>query len=186
MQILLFLIFLAVPVIEIALFIEAGRIIGIVPTIAITIATAIAGSFLMRVQGFATLSRFSQALEKGEMPVTPVIDGIGILCAGLLLLTPGLFTDVLGLLLFVPPIRRGIAKWLFAKAIKSGNVHFRAYRQGQGPKAQSRQPPPRSSDFKRSSNVVDAEFETVEPGESENGQSDTKADGDKDSPWKQK
>ena len=177
MQIFLFLIFIAVPIIEIALFIEAGRTIGLVATIAITIGTAIAGSFLMRVQGFAALNRFTQAIGKGEMPVTPVIDGIGILAAGLLLLTPGLFTDAIGLLLFVPPIRRWLGKWVFDRARRSGRVQFRSFghggardggRGGDGPSPRPGGPTPGDTSFTKSADVVDAEFETVDPEEGEN------------------
>jgi UPF0716 protein FxsA len=184
MQIFLFLIFIAVPIIEIALFIEAGRTIGVVATIAITIGTAIAGSFLMRVQGFATLSRFTQAIEKGEMPVMPVIDGIGILAAGLLLLTPGLFTDTIGLLLFVPPIRRGLAKWAFERAKRSGRVQFRTFGRGGGDGGRPRPggPSPGDAGFTKSADVVDAEFETVDPKDGEDGA--TPLDRDRGAPGK--
>lgn len=198
MQILLFLIFIAVPIIEIALFIEAGKVIGLWPTIAITIGTAIAGSFLMRVQGFATLSRFSQAADRGEMPVTPVIDGIGILSAGLLLLTPGLFTDAIGLLLFVPPIRRGLLKWAFGRALQSGRVHFRTFggtRGGGGEEPRSAGPPPRGRKpgFAKSEDVVDAEFETITPDEASDDATPLDPDDPDrprrrrdDSPWRNK
>src|SRR5262245_56211775 len=130
MPLILFLIFIVVPIAEVAVFIEAGRLIGVVPTILLTIGTAIAGSLLMRIQGFTVLHRLTQSLEKGEMPVTPVIDGIGILAAGILLMTPGLLTDIIGFMLFIPPLRRGLAKWLFRRAIQSGTVHIRTYAGG--------------------------------------------------------
>ena len=183
MQIFLFLTFIAVPIIEIALFIEAGRVIGLLPTILITIGTAIAGSFLMRVQGFATLSRFSQAVEKGEMPVTPVVDGIGILSAGLLLLTPGLFTDAIGLLLFVPPVRRGIAKWLFGQALKRGTVKFRSFNRGDASPPRSGGAAPRDTGFKKSDDIIDAEFETIEPQDKTGNREENSRHGKKDSPW---
>ncbi len=186
MQILLFLVFIAVPIIEVALFIEAGRVIGLVPTIAITIGTAIAGSFLMRVQGFATLSRFSQAVEKGEMPVTPVVDGIGILSAGLLLLTPGLFTDAIGLLLFVPPVRRGIAKWLFGQALKRGTVKFRTFNSSGAHPPHSDGAPPKDADFKKSDDIIDAEFETIDPQDETGNREENTHHGKKDSPWQKK
>ena len=68
MALILFLIFIVVPIAEVAVFIEAGRLIGVLPTIAITIGTAIAGSILMRLQGFSALNRFAQALEKARCP----------------------------------------------------------------------------------------------------------------------
>lgn len=191
MQILLFLIFLVVPIVEIALFIQAGQLIGLWPTIAITIGTAIAGSFLMRVQGFATLNRFSQAAQRGEVPVTPVIDGIGIFAAGLLLLTPGLLTDTIGLLLFVPPFRRALAKWAFGKALASGRVHVRTYGAGSdgGPKPQA--PPRGGKGFRKSDDVIDAEFETIDPKDNGDGaepldrdENDRSRSRKKDSPWR--
>ena len=186
MALVLFLIFIVVPIAEIAVFIEAGRLIGLVPTIAITIGTAIAGSFLMRIQGFATLNRFAQSLEKGEMPLTPVIDGIGILAAGLLLLTPGLLTDTIGFLLFVPHIRRGLARWAFQKALRSGHVHIRTMGRGDagGPPPGFR--PRGGGTFKKSDNVVDAEFETVDPSENGGGSHAAPADGKRNgnSPWR--
>lgn len=192
MQIVLFLIFIVVPIVEIALFIQAGQLIGFWPTIAITIGTAIAGSFLMRVQGFATLNRFSQAAQRGEVPVTPVIDGIGIFAAGLLLLTPGLLTDTIGLLLFVPPFRRGLAKWAFGKALESGRVHVRTYGANSSGGTKPQGPPPRGDKgFRKADDVIDAEFETIDPkdngGEAEpldRDQNDRSRSRRKDSPWR--
>lgn len=163
MQILLFLLLLAVPVVEITLFLEAGRVIGIIPTILLTIGTAVAGTALMQAQGLATLNRIRQSLEKGEMPIAPVIDGMGIFVAGILLLTPGFLTDVLGLLMFVPPIRRGVGRWLFSKLARGGQVRFGTYG------TSDPVPPPRGrpagDGFKKADDVVDAEFETIDPEE---------------------
>jgi UPF0716 protein FxsA len=194
MQIFLFLAFIAVPIIEIALFIKAGQLIGVLPTIALIIGTAIAGSFLMRVQGFAVLNRFTEAAAKGEMPLVPVIDGIGILVAGLLLMTPGFFTDILGIMLFIPPARRAAMRWLFTKALAGGRVHVRRYGAsgpGAGPRADPRpetQPgagrPPRQGGpgFRKADDVIDAEFETIEPDEA----AKQPGTGAKKSPWGRK
>lgn len=197
MRIFLFLAFIAIPILEIFLFIQAGQIIGVLPTIALTVVTAIAGSFLMRVQGFTALNRFSQAAAKGEMPVTPVIDGIGIFAAALLLLTPGFFTDAIGLLLFIPPVRRAALPWIFSGAVTRARVHVRSAGAsgGQSGPESPRKPEPRSGQgegsdrpqrpapgFQKSDNVIDAEFETIEPKEAakDPGKS-TKA---KRSPWR--
>lgn len=167
MRLLLFIFFLAVPIAEIALFIQAGELIGLLPTIAITIGTAVAGSFLMRVQGFAALNRFGEAASRGEMPVTPVMDGLGILAAGLLLLTPGLLTDTIGLLLFIPPVRRGLARWLFRSAVESGKVRFAGFGKSGSYSRESGYRGNAASGFKKpdNGNVVDAEFETISPDE---------------------
>ena len=191
MQIVLFMIFIVVPIVEIALFIQAGQLIGLWPTIAITIGTAIAGSFLMRVQGFATLNRFSQAAQRGEVPITPVIDGIGIFAAGLLLLTPGLFTDAIGLLLFVPPFRRALTKWAFGRALESGRFHVRAYGASANGGTKPQGPSRGGKGFGKSDDVIDAEFETIDP--QDNGDRAEPLDRDennrsrsrkKDSPWR--
>jgi UPF0716 protein FxsA len=188
MQIYLFLAFLAVPFIEIALFIKAGQLIGVLPTIALTVVTAIAGSVLMRVQGFAVLNRFTEAAAKGEMPLTPVIDGIGILVAGLLLMTPGFFTDALGILLFVPALRRAGMRWVFSRALAGGRVHMRTYgtrgpgdRPASGP-APGRQPGSKPG-FKKADNVIDAEFETITPDKTDNDEPGSTGRAKK-SPWR--
>ena len=89
----LFLIFLGVPIIEIALFIKVGGAIGLLPTLAIVILTAIAGTALMRRQGLKALDQLRASLEQGGDPVGPIAHGALILVAGVLLLTPGFFTD---------------------------------------------------------------------------------------------
>ncbi len=200
MPLILFLLFIVLPIAEIAVFIEAGRVIGVAATIALTLATAFAGSILMRMQGMAALQRFMLAAEKGEMPLLPVIDGMGILLAGVLLLTPGLLTDAIGLLLFVPAVRRAVARAAFQRLLTSGHVHFH-YRgsasdwprggsaprtgPGRGPLRQDGRP-------HRSKHVVDAEFEEVDPRESgkkpprlEQGDEDERNSGDKSSPWRE-
>jgi UPF0716 protein FxsA len=192
MLLVLFLIFIVVPIAEVAAFIEAGRLIGVLPTILITIGTAIAGSLLMRIQGLATVNRLMLSLEKGEMPVTPVADGMGIMAAGLLLLTPGLITDTIGFLLFIPPLRRGLTKWLFRKALQRGTVNIRTFRRGDagapGPGSRPRGRPT----FVKSDDIVDAEFETIDPGEDkgatgpDDGDDDKKTGGKpkRGSPWR--
>lgn len=91
MAILLLAAFIAVPVIEIAAFIEVGGWIGLWPTIGIVIATAFAGTTLLRLQGLAVLRRFQESASRNELPVTEVFDGLCLLIAGALLLTPGVF-----------------------------------------------------------------------------------------------
>lgn len=191
MLLVLFLIFIVLPIAEVAAFIEAGRLIGVLPTILITIGSAIAGSLLMRIQGLATVNRLMQSLDKGEMPVTPVVDGMGIMAAGLLLLTPGLISDVIGFLLFIPPLRRGLAKWLFRKGLQSGTVNIRTFRRGgagaPGPGSKPRGRPT----FVKSDDIVDAEFETIDPAEGKSASGPTEDD-DKEtggkpkrgSPWR--
>ena len=124
MKYLLFCIFVVVPIAEIAMFIQVGDVIGLWPTIAIIIVTAFLGTALLRFQGLATLARAQGALNAGELPLESVIHGVFLLIAGLLLLTPGFITDFVGFLLFIPPLRLGIAQWVIHKFKNAKNIHI--------------------------------------------------------------
>ncbi len=102
---------LAIPVAEIAAFIVVGQWIGVLPTLACIVLTAIIGSFLLRRQGLATLSAIRQEVDAGRMPGRQLVHGLMIALAGVLLMTPGFVTDTLGFLLFVPAVRD--AAWRF-------------------------------------------------------------------------
>lgn len=106
MGFLVLLIVLGLPVVEIWLMIEIGQDIGAFPTIALILGTAGLGMLLFRVQGMATLTRVQEHLDRGEAPVGELLSGLGLLVAGFMLLIPGFLTDAVGLLLFVPPLRR--------------------------------------------------------------------------------
>ena len=95
---LLFILLLVVPIVEIALFIKVGGLIGVWPTIGIVIATALAGAALLRRQGLATLRSARASLADNRFPIDEVFDGLCLAVAGALLLTPGFFTDAVGLL----------------------------------------------------------------------------------------
>lgn len=106
---ILFLLFLIVPLVEIAILIQIGRVIGAWPTILLVIVTAAIGAGLFRQQGLSTLSRVQAQLDDGNLPATELIEGVILLVAGAMLLTPGFFTDVLGFLILVPTIRARLA-----------------------------------------------------------------------------
>ena len=112
MGLIVLFIFIAIPLIEIGLFIEVGGRIGMWPTILIVVATAIIGTALLRQQGLSALSRLQNSLAMGEPPLAPVFDGFCLLAAAILLLTPGFFTDTLGFLLFISPLRVAIRNYL--------------------------------------------------------------------------
>ena len=101
---------IATPIAEIALFIEIGGQIGLWPTLAVVVLTALLGTGLLRVQGLATLGRMQESLARNRFPAVELFDGICLLIAGVLLLTPGFLTDALGFLLLVPPVRAGLRR----------------------------------------------------------------------------
>ena len=101
----LFLLFLAVPLIEIALFIQVGGWIGLWPTLLIVVLTAIAGTYLVRSQGGQAMNQMRRSFDELRDPTEPLAHGAMILFSGALLLTPGFFTDAVGFALLVPPVR---------------------------------------------------------------------------------
>lgn len=112
---LLFALFVIVPLIEVALFIKVGGLIGILPTLALTVLTAIAGTVLARHEGLATLRLAQESLDRGEIPVAEVISGVVLLVAAVLLITPGFFTDTVGFVLMLRPVRL----WLGTRAMRT-------------------------------------------------------------------
>ncbi|HGF7200693.1 TPA: FxsA family protein [Vibrio cholerae] len=119
--ILLFL-FIAVPVIEIALFIQVGGVLGVWLTIALVLLTAIVGASLVRSQGLQTLLTVQQRLAQGQLPAQQILEGVMLAVAGVLLLTPGFFTDILGMLVLLPAPRAYLAKQLMSR-VMVGNIH---------------------------------------------------------------
>ncbi len=107
--------FLAVPLTEIAVFILVGSQIGVLPTILFVLLTAVAGATLLRIQGFGVLSRIRSQLDAGRLPGRDLGNAAMILAAGVLLLTPGFVTDTIGLMLFIPPVRDSIWRFLASR-----------------------------------------------------------------------
>lgn len=101
----LLVLFLALPLMEIAAFVIVGSRIGVLATIGIVILTAFAGALLVRVQGFGLLRRIQAETEAGRVPQREMVHGLMVLVAGFLLLLPGFVTDAMGLLLFIPAFR---------------------------------------------------------------------------------
>src|SRR6476659_7299379 len=109
---LLLLIFIVVPIAELAVIIQVGQQIGVWLTIAILIADSILGGLLMRSQGRVSWRRFNEALQVGRIPAREVLDGALVIFGGAFLLTPGFITDILGALLLLPPTRAVIRRIL--------------------------------------------------------------------------
>ncbi len=94
--------FVVVPVVEFTLLIEIGRRLGTVDTLILVFGTGILGAYLARLEGFRLLRRIQGEMESGVMPAEPLLDGLLVLAAGIVLITPGLLTDIVGLLLLIP------------------------------------------------------------------------------------
>jgi len=120
---ILFIIFVLVPIIEIALFIQAGDWFGLAPTLFMIILTAVIGVSLLRQQGLSTLYKAQQKMNYGEIPAMEMVEGIMLAVAGALLITPGFFTDSVGFLLLIPPFRR----YLFTTSLQNKmNMHVQS------------------------------------------------------------
>jgi UPF0716 protein FxsA len=136
---LLIALFIVVPLVELYVIIQVGGAIGVLPTIAILLADSILGSMLLRSQGRAAWQRFQAALAERRPPAREVFDGAMIIVGGTLLLTPGFITDIVGLILLIPPtraiVRRGLTA--FAKRRGAARVAFWGFgqydRRRQGP-----------------------------------------------------
>lgn len=107
----LLFVFLIVPLIEIALFVTVGGAIGLLGTLVIVIVTALFGSTLLRSQGLATLFQLKTAVITMDDVTQPALHGVLLFAAGLLMLTPGFFTDAVGLALLIPNVRQALIQW---------------------------------------------------------------------------
>ncbi|PLX87849.1 MAG: membrane protein FxsA [Desulfuromonas sp.] len=126
----LLVIFTLVPVFELFLLIEVGRVLGTAQTVLLIIATGIAGAWLARTQGIDTLKKIQAQTAQGQMPAGSMIDGMIIFVGGLLLLTPGFCTDLLGFSCLVPLTRslwrQAIVVWL-EKQLRQGTLTIRRF-----------------------------------------------------------
>ena len=146
--------FIAIPLIEIVVFTNIGDLIGLWWTLAVVVATALAGTAMLRIQGIAVLYRAKAHLDKGKMPLREIFDGLCLLIAGALLLTPGFVTDIAGCLLFLRFIRTLLGLMVTRHLVAISNF-----------KAQSFWTP-RASEAKQESkfrNIIEGEFEEVAP-----------------------
>ncbi len=123
----LFLLFTAVPLLELMILIELGSTFGLAPTIGLVLLTGAIGAWAARAQGFYVLSRIQDELGQNRLPAAQLVDGAMVLVGGVLLITPGLLTDLTGFALMVPAIRAVIRRWLmhkFEKMVQEGKVHI--------------------------------------------------------------
>jgi len=118
----LFLLFIVMPIAEIAVLIQVGGAIGGWTTIGIVILTAVLGTAMLRQQGLATLNRAQSRMQQGEMPAQQMLEGLLLLIGGVLLLTPGFITDFFGFCTLIPWSRQFIARKLTSGTLSGFNV----------------------------------------------------------------
>lgn len=112
------IIFILIPILEIAAFINIGGMIGVWPTVAIALLTAMIGGSIIRYQGFITTENIRTAISRGKTPIPELFDGLCLVASGALLITPGFVTDTIGLALLVPPIR-DLIRGYFSKGFQA-------------------------------------------------------------------
>jgi UPF0716 protein FxsA len=122
MRLGLLLIFAAIPFLEIAVMIKVGQALGFWPALAMIVASAVLGTYVLYEQGFQVLGRAMEAMARGKPPVGPVVDGVFLALAGLLLIVPGFLTDIFGLALLVPRVRHGFAAWSIRRVLRSAEM----------------------------------------------------------------
>ncbi len=105
---LLAIVFIVLPIVELAVIIQVGQAIGVFNTIAVLLLVSVVGAWLVKREGMGVWNRFQRQVQTGVVPGREIADGVLILFAGALLLTPGFVTDVLGILLLLPPVRAAI------------------------------------------------------------------------------
>lgn len=161
------------PFVEIAGFIIVGRAIGVLPTLGLIILTAMIGAALLRIQGFGVLQRLNTDVNDNEDPGRDLIHGAMIVIAGILLLIPGFVTDILGFLLFIPPIRDLVWKYMSRNvmSVSERTVYFRSGGAGPG-RGRGGPQPRRPGEGPKVVDLDSSDFSSSEP--------------DPNSPWKDK
>lgn len=122
------LLFIGLPLLELAILVKLGTVIGFWPTMAIVVATGFLGALLAQMQGLWVWTRIQRELRAGRMPGSELVDGFMILVGGIVLLTPGLLTDLFGFLLLVPWTRAWVKRRLrrkFERMMRSGRADIR-------------------------------------------------------------
>ena len=122
------LLFVVVPLLELALLIQMGRIVGFWPTIALVVFTGLSGAWLARAEGLRTMWKLRHDVANGRVPGQAIMDGVAVLAGGALLLTPGIITDVIGFGLLFPATRHAMQKRIMIRlerSIQDGTVQVR-------------------------------------------------------------
>jgi UPF0716 protein FxsA len=112
---LLILLFIVIPIAELYVILKVGDLIGILPTIALLVADSLLGAWLLKSQGRTVWRRFQETMQAGRVPHRELFDGVLVIFGGAFLITPGFLTDIVGVLLLLPPTRALVRRWLIRR-----------------------------------------------------------------------
>jgi len=153
---------IALPMLELVLLIKTGQAIGVWATLGLLLGAAVIGGAIMSRQGISVARRTQEALAAGRPPVGPVLDGAFLLLAGALLISPGFITDVMALMLLVPPIRRKVARWCVRRLVERAHVQVKMYEaRSRGEPGPGPAGPKPSSGGEVGGPVIEGEFERL-------------------------
>jgi UPF0716 protein FxsA len=166
MPLVLLLVLIAFPLLELGVLIKVGRIIGVWPTLAIVVGTALLGVAILRREGFAAPFKIQEALARGEAPIGTMADRAMVVGAAVLLITPGLIADAIGLLLLIPIVRHGLALWasrgLFGTAdIRMDRWTIRRSREGRRAADKASEPGP-ASENDGNGPIIEGDFRRID------------------------
>ena len=125
------LLFIVVPILELVILIQIGQLVGLLPTLALVVLTGVGGAALARAEGLRVFLQFRRELAEGKLPGQALLDGLSVLIGGAFLLTPGVLTDLMGLLLLFPPSRRWIQRRVRAgleRGLEDGSIRVATMR----------------------------------------------------------
>ncbi len=168
-MLLLLLVFIVLPIAEIYVIVKVGEAIGVLPTIALLIVDGFVGAAIARRQGAATWQRFNEAIAAGRTPAKEVLDGAMVIAGGAFLLAPGFITDVIGLLLLIPPTR-ALLRGLMTRMAKR-RLAFRVHTPPPGPRPGPRPgpgfgaPPPRRQSYDYEGTAREVDESELPPGD---------------------
>jgi UPF0716 protein FxsA len=133
---LLILLFIVVPIAELYVILKVGDLIGIVPTLGLLVADSLLGSWLLKSQGRAVWTRFQETMQAGRVPHREVFDGVLVIFGGAFLITPGFLTDIVGVLLLLPPTRSLFRRFLIRRGGRMFGLSVATGRRAAAPPAQ--------------------------------------------------
>ena len=165
MRFALLLLFVAMPLLELALLIKLGQSIGFWSTLMVIAGTAVLGLIIVQYQGITAFRKGMTSLAAGKPPVAAVLDATMLMIAGGLLIAPGLITDCIGLLLLIPPLRRGIGAWAVKRMMTAGTVSVSTFGYGDDKAEEvntTKEAKPRSKQSPGAGPIIEGEFERID------------------------